>query len=154
MRNEVTGDVHGSVVQAWRIGTVNVGPAAPPALAGRPPVSGAFAGRLPELAELVAGTGTTVVSGLGGVGKTELLLRYAHQEEARFPGGFLFLDLHGYDERRVDATRALPSRLRGPGVRDEHIPPEEGERSALFRSEMARREPVLMLLDNVFSAEQ
>jgi tetratricopeptide (TPR) repeat protein len=154
MGNKVTGDVHGTVVQAWRVGTVNVGPATPTALDGLPPVSGPFAGRLPELAELVAGTGTTVVSGLGGVGKTELLLRYAHQEKARFPGGLLFLDLHGYDERRVEPAQALLAFLRELGLSDEVIPAGEDERSALFRSELAKREDVLVLLDNASSSNQ
>ena len=156
--NKVTGAVHGPVVQAKTIGTVVINPPPPrprPALDGLPPVSGPFAGRLPELAELAAGTGLTVVSGLGGVGKTELLLRYAHQERARFPGGFLPLDLHGYDEqRRVEPAQALLHFLRRLGVEDEVIPPEEDERSALFRSEMANRETTLVLLDNAHRSAQ
>ncbi len=158
MRNDNSGEVHGSVVQARRIDMLvvnNHGPVTPTALEGLPPVSGTFAGRLPELAELSAGTGTTVVHGLGGVGKTELVRRYAHREKARFPGGFLVLDLQGHDpRRRVDASQALLRFLRRLGLTDAVIPPEESERSALFRSEMAKRETMLVILDNASESDQ
>jgi tetratricopeptide (TPR) repeat protein len=155
MRNEVSGHVQGTVVQAGRIGEVNffAAPVAPTALDGVPPTSGTFAGRVDQLAELAAGTGLAVVSGLGGVGKTQLALRYAHQHH--FPGGKLYYDLHGYDaDRRVEPTDVLSAFLRGLGVRDEDIPPREAERASLFRSLVANRDLMLVVLDNASSTEQ
>ncbi|HEX6345960.1 tetratricopeptide repeat protein [Umezawaea sp.] len=152
MGNKVTGEVNGQVVQAERVGTVvlHQAPDRPTALNGLPPVSGAFAGRLPDLEELAAGTGLTLVHGLGGVGKTELLLRYGHL--TRFPGGKLYLDLHGYDpEHHVAPSEALSSLLWMLGVES---PPGEAERAALFRTEMARRDRTLLLLDNASSTAQ
>ncbi|WNV88806.1 tetratricopeptide repeat protein [Umezawaea sp. Da 62-37] len=157
MHNTNSGTVHGSLVQAASIDTVNITnlPPPPTALNGLPPVSGTFTGRLPELEELRAGRGLTLVHGLGGIGKTQLLLHYAHREKARFPGRSLNLNLHGYDARlHVEPTQALRSFLRALGTREEDIPPEESERSALFRSAMAEREDMLVLLDNASSAKQ
>jgi tetratricopeptide (TPR) repeat protein len=149
--NEVT-TAHGPVVQAASIATVNLTTARrpPTALNGLPPVHGPFAGRLPDLAALEAGTGLTVVHGLGGVGKTELLLRYGHQ--ADFPDARLYLDLHGYEPaRRLEAADALAELLSMLGVES---PPGEAARAALFRSEMATHDRVLLLLDNASDTDQ
>ena len=90
--------------------------AAPVALAQLPaPVAG-FTGREAELAEVTglldpaAGAGAVVVSavaGLAGVGKTALAIQAAHAARAAgwFPGGVLFLDLHGYDDQRSSPGR-------------------------------------------------
>ncbi|PRY40293.1 tetratricopeptide repeat protein [Umezawaea tangerina] len=154
MRNENSGTVHGSLVQAESIGTVNVttAPSLPAALDGLPPVSGAFAGRLPELERLKAGRGLTLVHGLGGIGKTQLLLHYGHDSKADFPGGRLYIDLQGYNPNgRVEPTDALASLLWMLG---RESPPGEAERAALFRTEMAAREGVLLLLDNASATDQ
>ncbi|MET1076138.1 MAG: tetratricopeptide repeat protein [Umezawaea sp.] len=154
MHNENSGTVHGSLVQAGSIDTVNVTNVPPPptALNGLPPVSGTFAGRLPELEELKAGKGLTLVHGLGGIGKTQLLLHYGNQVKDAFPGGQLYIDLHGYDPKgRVEPTDALASLLWMLG---RESPPGEAERAALFRTEMAARESVLLLLDNASSTTQ
>ncbi|HEX8867361.1 MAG TPA: hypothetical protein VF821_17010 [Lentzea sp.] len=149
-RNEV-GENHGIVVQAHEIGSVHlVSPEPPPtALDGLRAAGASFTGRDAELAELSGGSGLTVVSGLAGVGKTELVLR--HAESGEFPGGKLFVDLQDYDdERRVTPAQALEEFLIALGVRE--IPATEAARTALFRTVTAQREPMLVVIDNARSA--
>ncbi|WP_053734272.1 tetratricopeptide repeat protein [Nocardia sp. NRRL S-836] len=145
---------HGQVVQAGHIGSVHVTTAAAAmpltALDGLAPSSPLFVGRAGELSAL-ADAGLVVVSGLAGVGKTELVLR--HAEEHDFPGGRLFWNFHGYDDaRRTTASDALGSFLRALGVVD--VPAAEADRAALYRSQVAGRERMLVVLDNASTAAQ
>ncbi|MYW14195.1 tetratricopeptide repeat protein [Streptomyces sp. SID2955] len=139
---------------------------APTALDALPPRVAGFTGRDDELGRLrtaldpAAGTGqavlVTAVSGLGGIGKTALAVQaaYAARESGWFPGGVLFVDLHGYDDAPVTADQALRSLLRALGVEPEHIPATADERAGLYRSLLAGREPVLIVADNASSPEQ
>lgn len=148
MTNEV-GQNHGNVVQANTVGSVHLSSPepAPTALDGLRHASESFVGRERELAELDV-PGLTVVSGLAGVGKTELVLRHAE----KFPGGKLFVDLQDYDdERRMTPAQALEEFLTALGVRD--IPRSEDARAALFRTLVADREPMLIVIDNARSAQ-
>nr|WP_237419457.1 tetratricopeptide repeat protein [Kitasatospora sp. SID7827] len=101
-----------------------------------------------------------MITGLPGVGKTELAVHAARRALAsgRYPGGVLFLDLHGYDEdRRVGPHRALGSLLRALGVPDDQVPAETEERRALYRTKLTERahhNPLLVLLDNASSSAQ
>jgi hypothetical protein len=63
--------------------------------------------------------------GLAGVGKTTLAVAAAHaaRDQGRYPGGMLFIDLHGYDQAPVEPSQALDASLRALGVPAEHIPP-------------------------------
>jgi tetratricopeptide (TPR) repeat protein len=166
VRNEVGGNVHGQVVQAGHVGRISLHSASRPltALSGLPPATTVFYGRVEEIAALRAAwssDGPAVVSsavaGLAGIGKTELVLRAAHQAltDGEFPGGALFVDLQGYDpERRVAPGQALDSFLRALGVDGQSIPPSEDQRATLFRSMLSGRSPVLILLDNASSTAQ
>ena len=60
----------------------------------------------------------SAVAGLAGVGKTALAIQAAHAARAAgwFPGGVLFLDLHGYDDQPVQPGQALDALLRALGV--------------------------------------
>ncbi|GGS97075.1 tetratricopeptide repeat protein [Streptomyces cinerochromogenes] len=140
---------------------------APTALDALPPRAAGFTGRDEELGRLrtaldPAGPGTeravlvTAVSGLGGIGKTALAVQaaYAAREAGWFPGGVLFVDLHGYDDAPVTADQALQSLLRALGVEPNHIPVTADERAALYRSVLAEREAVLIVADNASSPEQ
>ncbi|GLZ31466.1 hypothetical protein Lesp02_36540 [Lentzea sp. NBRC 105346] len=154
--NELHGDVHGVLYQAR---TINVfGEHAVPALMGLPRPEPAFTGRATELARLAAalrgGDQAVVVSGLGGVGKSTLVIRAAHDALEQFPGGVLFLNLHGYSpEGRVEPADALATLLRDLGT--PQIPPTPAGRETLYRSVLAKRtEPILIVLDNASSSEQ
>ncbi|MCI3273194.1 tetratricopeptide repeat protein [Streptomyces sp. 7R015] len=149
--------------------------AVPEAMAGLPPRPGGFTGRADETAALLAaldpdreGAAETpaaavlvaAVSGLGGIGKTALAVQTAHLacERGWFPGGVLFLDLHGYDREPVTADGALQALLRALGTRPEHIPTTPDQRAALYRSALdaraRERGPVLVLADNASSPDQ
>lgn len=161
-RNDMSGTVSGALVQARDIAFAEHPPVA---LAGLPPVD-LFAGRAADLAALAgalrpepggAPVVISAVAGLAGVGKTTLAVRAAHDAVAAgwFPGGVLFIDLQGYDPRgRLSPDVALSTLLRALGVSAEHVPAERAGREALYRSLLAQREPVLVVLDNASSADQ
>ncbi|MFJ3638414.1 ATP-binding protein [Streptomyces sp. NPDC090108] len=147
---------------------------APTALNSLPPRPVEFTGRTGELAALLdalrsAAPGgaprpeavlVAAVSGLGGIGKTALAVRAACEacEKGWFPGGTLFIDLHGYNDDPVTAGQALDAFLRALGVAPEHIPSGTDQRAALYRSCLdARAEargPVLVVADNASSPAQ
>ncbi|MFD8725777.1 tetratricopeptide repeat protein [Streptomyces sp. NPDC059629] len=142
------------------------GIAAPEALASLPPRPGGYTGRDEEMAQLLraldgsAAVLVTAVSGLGGIGKTALAVETAYLacRKGWFPGGVLFVDLHGYDEVPVTADQALQSLLRALGVPPEHIPVAADDRAVLYRSVLAERAlergAVLVLADNASSPDQ
>lgn len=119
-----------------------------------------FVGRDAELDRLdgllIDGEATRmcVVVGRGGVGKTALVIRWAHRVIGSFPDGQLFIDLHGYSpDRPVAAGDALATMLRALGVDGSVIPIALPERAALFRTLVARKR-MLIVLDNAHSADQ
>jgi tetratricopeptide (TPR) repeat protein len=138
---------------------------APVALAQLPAAVAGFTGRQDELAVLAAlldpvDAGgpvlVSVVAGLAGVGKTSLAIAAAHTavKSGWYPGGVLFIDLHGYD-KPVEPAQALDALLRALGVPAEHIPPTAEERAGLYRSVLARAAvPVLVIADNASSEAQ
>ncbi|HET9172017.1 MAG TPA: tetratricopeptide repeat protein [Actinospica sp.] len=141
--------------------------AVPVALAGLPPDEG-FTGRAAELAELrdalapgEAATSVALVAGLAGVGKTSLAVATAQRalDDGWFPGGVLFVDLHGYDRGGgVDSASAITALLGALGIARDDVPPTLGEREALYRSELVglakRGHRVLILADNAADQDQ
>ncbi|SES27836.1 hypothetical protein SAMN05216188_1304 [Lentzea xinjiangensis] len=153
MTNSFTGHSNGPVFQARDVhGDVLFAGSAPRALAGLPQATGTFVGRDEEL-RLLRDVRCAVVSGLAGVGKTQLVLHAARRAER--PGGELFVDLRGYDEDSVvGPAEALDKFLRDLGVAGEHIPPGTDQRAGLYRSVLARAEPMVIVLDNASSTAQ
>jgi tetratricopeptide (TPR) repeat protein len=140
--------------------------AAPIAPAQLPPPTAAFTGREVELAELTAwlapaaedqAVAILAIVGLAGVGKTELAIQAANAAVAAgwFPGGAVFLDLHGYDDGPVQPDQALDSLLRTLGIPAEYIPSTTEERAGLYRSVLARTaDPMLLVVDNASTEAQ
>ncbi|MGV9213598.1 ATP-binding protein [Micromonospora sp. RB23] len=124
---------------------------APPAL---------FTGRTDELRFLDATLGQphpstrtvliSAVGGAGGIGKTSLVLQWAHTNADRFPDGQLYADLRGFgpDPTPVPATVTLRGFLQALGVPPASVPHTVDAQAALFRSLVAKRR-MLILLDNV-----
>lgn len=126
---------------------------------------GGFVGRGRELAELHAllpapgdvhaPRPLAVIDGAGGIGKTALAVRFAHEVAGQFPGGQLFVQLHGFDPEQspLTASAALSRVLRDLGVAPASIPTALDEQAALYRSTLANRD-MLIVLDDALSAEQ
>jgi DNA-binding SARP family transcriptional activator/tetratricopeptide (TPR) repeat protein len=121
-----------------------------------------FTGRAGEVAELTrildrpAGTGAVsicVVDGAAGVGKTALAVHVAQRLRDRFPGGQLYVDLHGVGDRPVGPGQALGRFLRVLGVPGRELPDAVEERAELYRSRLGDRR-VLVVLDDAAAAGQ
>ena len=157
-------------------------PALPRQLPASP---GMFTGRATELAELdhaltatfpqtragerspaksgaaSAGTaaGATVVisaiGGAGGIGKTWLVVRWAHTRMEWFPDGQLFVDLRGFSPTGEPMSPAVAVRgfLDTLGIVPDRIPVELEAQAALYRSLVADKR-MLIVLDNAATVEQ
>ncbi|HEY3002395.1 MAG TPA: BTAD domain-containing putative transcriptional regulator, partial [Kribbellaceae bacterium] len=116
-----------------------------------------FAGRRDELRrldELLGQTSLIVVNGTAGCGKTTLAVHWARAVRDRFPDGQLYVDLRGYSaDRSVTPAEALAGFLRALGVPGDQLPPDEAQRTGLYRSLLAERR-VLVVLDNAADAPQ
>jgi DNA-binding SARP family transcriptional activator len=152
-----------------------VGAAAPVALAGAagwagsaevrpaqlPAGVGHFTGREPELAALARAVArppvepqVLLVSGAGGIGKTALVVQWAHSVADRYPDGQIFVDLHGQTPGHGrSAGSALGLVLGGLGVSRRDIPQTADERAALYRTLVSCRR-VLVVADDAESVGQ
>lgn len=138
-----------------------------PVQADLPAESRVFVGRDADLTELLglldpAASGTAprvaVVSGMAGVGKSELALHAARTavRNGWFPGGVLFATLHG--DGLDLAQIALDGFLSAVGVPGDRAPADPQARSRLLSSVIAQYaeagRPVLVVIDNAVSAGQ
>jgi tetratricopeptide (TPR) repeat protein/transcriptional regulator with XRE-family HTH domain len=124
-----------------------------------------FTGRQQELQELVTATAGAAqsggvvsihaIGGMAGIGKTAFAIHAAHQLADRFPGGQIFLPLHGHTpgQQPVDPADALASLLLTAGVPAGQVPPGLEARMALWRDRLAERQ-LLLVLDDAASSEQ
>ncbi|MGW7084437.1 BTAD domain-containing putative transcriptional regulator [Streptomyces sp. NPDC054871] len=151
-------------------------PHSPPVAASPLPVPrqlpappGVFTGRGKELDQLTealaasAGTGdgpcgTVVISaigGIGGIGKTWLALRWAHENAHRFPDGQLYVNLRGFDpaEPPIPTAGVVRAFLDALHVDPDSIPANPDAQTALYRSLVAGRR-MLILLDDARDADQ
>ncbi|MFJ8164192.1 alpha/beta fold hydrolase [Streptomyces sp. NPDC096136] len=149
------------------------------ALAGLPRIPEAFVGReeevrtmwaalapppAPPAAEEEGRAGVQLVVGMGGVGKTALVLQVAARALAEpdwCSGGVLYADLNGYDPvaaQQATPTDVLDTFLRALGVVSEAIPVGVTARSAhlrtLLRQRNARGLRTLLVLDNAGGESQ
>jgi tetratricopeptide (TPR) repeat protein/transcriptional regulator with XRE-family HTH domain len=124
-----------------------------------------FTGRRQELQELVdaatdaADSGGTVgvhaIGGMAGIGKTALAVHAAHRLAGRFPGGQIFLPLHGHTPGRqpVGPADALASLLLTIGLPAAQIPAGLEARTGLWQDRLAGRQ-LLLVLDDAADSEQ
>lgn len=168
-RNELSGVVHGSAIQAGSIhGDVHFSLTEPasfrlpvPAQLPSPPAN--FTGRAEELAGLdgfascydpVRRLAVAVIVGAGGTGKTSLASRWLHALSDHYDGGALFTDLRGHvPEAAARPSEVLTAFLRALGTPPEQIPLALDEQIGLYRSVTSGRR-MIVLLDNAASAAQ
>ncbi|WP_026423021.1 AfsR/SARP family transcriptional regulator [Actinokineospora inagensis] len=128
-------------------------PAAPPGFAGR----AEELKWLDQIRDNADGTAPAigVLVGPAGVGKSALTLVWGARAAADFPDGRLYAGLRGFDPRHDPAKPAevLARFLLALGVAAEHIPDDQAERAAFYRSLLAARR-VLVVLDDARDSDQ
>jgi DNA-binding SARP family transcriptional activator/tetratricopeptide (TPR) repeat protein len=92
------------------------------------------------------------ISGRGGVGKSTLALRVAHELGEDYPDGHIYVDLQGPEG--ADRTPMLLARfLRALGISGSVIPEEPEERTEMYRSRLANKR-LLVVLDDAIDEQQ
>ncbi|HEU5157902.1 MAG TPA: tetratricopeptide repeat protein [Streptosporangiaceae bacterium] len=125
---------------------------------------GDFVGRDDALATLAGLVGepsgrapavvVAVIAGPAGVGKTALVMHWAHQFRRHFPDGELYINLRGADPGpAVPPEEALDWMLRALDVDAEKIPAGVEAKAAAYRSLLDGRR-MLVVLDNAANVEQ
>jgi DNA-binding SARP family transcriptional activator len=96
-----------------------------------------------------------ILYGPGGVGKSALAVRVAHELAEEFSHGQLYVDLFGSTPglRPLPAVEVLGRLLRSLGIPAGDVPTTEADAAALFRSVTADRR-LLLVLDNADDAGQ
>lgn len=124
-----------------------------------PPDVDDFTGRVAESAQLCwlltrSSTSSAVaITGKAGVGKTTLAVRVAHELGDHFGGGQLYVRLGGTGPSPRDPARVLAELLIALGVHPHAVPEDFEARAALYRSQLAARQ-VLIVLDDAASMAQ
>jgi tetratricopeptide (TPR) repeat protein/transcriptional regulator with XRE-family HTH domain len=121
-----------------------------------------FTGRQRELEQLIeaaSGAGGVVgihaIGGMAGVGKTTFAVHAGHRLAEMFPGGQIFVLLHGHTpgQEPADPADTLAGLLLTIGVPAAQIPPGLQARMALWRDRVAGKK-LLLVLDDAASSEQ
>lgn len=155
--------LHDDLDPAGRRGTGGLSIRAPLVPMQLPPAVPRLAGRDAELSWLdllldevePTASVTGLVTGTAGVGKSTLVVSWAHQVVRRFPDGVLFAALRGFDPAHPprEPAEVLSALLLGLGTPAEDLPDTLEERAALYRSTLADRR-MLVLLDDARTAGQ
>ncbi len=115
-----------------------------------------FTGREEELAQLKAsfekGAIISGLSGSGGVGKTELARKLAHEIADYFPDAQMSIDLLGTSEKPTTPEDVM-RRLLEPFYVGQKLPDDETQLRGLYQQTFANKK-VLLLLDNAANAAQ
>ncbi|GIH03269.1 hypothetical protein Rhe02_13360 [Rhizocola hellebori] len=154
-------NLHATILRGELVYQPQADPVAELRPAQLPASVGHFTGRDSELATLTRmikrqsdEPRVLLVSGLGGLGKTALVVRWAHSIADLYPDGQIFLDLHGRAPgMAMPAGTALAVVLAALGVAKGDIPVTDDERAALYRTLISSKR-VLLVADDVSSVNQ
>jgi tetratricopeptide (TPR) repeat protein len=164
-RNDLGGTVNGAVLQAGTVAahTIIMQPAGrlPAATTPHqfPPPHPVWVNRGRELAaldELAATPAPTrvLLTGLAGIGKTELAVHWLASQRARHPDGELYADLSPWpDQPPTSPHQVLARWLRALGAAPEDLTEDVAELTALYRTATAEKS-LLVLVDNASSVDQ
>ncbi|WP_187415059.1 AfsR/SARP family transcriptional regulator [Nonomuraea sp. PA05] len=158
------GPVGAGLVGAGPVGAGLVGAglvgAGPPCML--PPDIADFTGREEQVRQLMArlarddettAPAVTALCGHGGIGKTALAVHVAHRLRTRFPGGQLYVDLHGAEQDPADPGEVLARFLTALGADGRALPTSTEERAERYRGLLAHSR-LLVVLDNAASERQ
>lgn len=97
----------------------------------------------------------STIDGVAGVGKSSLVVHWAHRVRDRFPDGELYVNLRGFDPGAEPMTtaEALGAFLSALDVPAEKVPADLGHRAALLRTLLHGRR-MLVVLDNARTTAQ
>lgn len=119
-----------------------------------PRTTGDFVGRVEETRLLTytkepGSPGIWLIDGMAGSGKTRLAVHAARTASQQFPDAQLFVSFHSHDpdHQSTDLGAALDELLQALGIPTVGIPASLTERTAMWRSEFARRRAVVVLDD-------
>ena len=121
----------------------------------RAPV-GDFVGREKEIATLTAALrtgGAAGISGMGGIGKTELSLYVADLLRDHYHDAQLFIDMRGTDEHPRDPREALADCIRAFAGLEQKLPESLDDLLKLYRAALDGQR-ALILRDNAHDAAQ
>ncbi len=124
----------------------------------RPPV-GDFVGREREIDTLInalrreSRACITGISGMGGIGKTELALLVAERLRNDYPDAQFFINLQGTDANPRSPQEAMAICIRAFLGPEAKLPEEPEQLSHLYRSELSGKR-ALLLLDNAADSAQ
>jgi DNA-binding SARP family transcriptional activator len=148
-------DIHLELLYARGTTAPQPPPASPPAQL--PPAAATYTGRAAELSRLDAlldgGARLIGVWGPPGVGKSALVVHWAHRVRSRFADGQIYLDLRGFAPAgtATDPADAVRHLLQAVGVAGKDVPQDLDARVGLMRTLFAERR-ILIIVDNAASA--
>ncbi|HEV7897783.1 MAG TPA: NB-ARC domain-containing protein [Planosporangium sp.] len=94
------------------------------------------------------------VSGIPGVGKTALVVHWAHRVRHRFPDGQLYVNLRGHAPGQpLRPIEVLARFLHALSVPADEMPLEADEAASMYRTLLAGKR-ILVVLDNARDADQ
>ncbi|WP_433133226.1 AfsR/SARP family transcriptional regulator [Micromonospora sp. CA-240977] len=127
-----------------------------------PPAPADFTGRRDEIRQLVGALSAApvvgsarvhAIVGKGGIGKSTIALRVAHEVAGRYPDGQLYADLRGINNSPRSADEVLSRFLQALGMAAVALPTTLEERTQQFRTLTATMR-LLLILDDACSEGQ